>query len=103
MEVSRIYQRAQLLVTDKTLPKEDNPRLARALQDLYSTNGCVGIGYDDSPEIASNKAATAYNENNCRPGEPAKTIRFKAYNGTSFCIMSTNEKAFNIKLEDDEL
>ena len=89
-----------MLLFDKTLPKEENPNLARAIQDFYSISGCVGVGYDDSEETASSKASTSYSANKCQAGEPAKTIRFRAYNGTFYCIMTTNIKAYQIRLEE---
>jgi len=97
---NKTYQRAQKMVTDKSLPKEQNPNLARALQDLYMINGCVGVGYDDSPESAERKAAGAFKANQCQSGAPAKTMRFKAYNGSFYCIMTTNVNAGEFKLEE---
>jgi hypothetical protein len=99
-EASPIFKNAMNLVHDKELPREKNPLLARSLQDLYSLKGCVGVGYDDSPESATKKAASAYRESGCQSGEPAKTVRFRAYNGSFYCIMTTNALAYEIKLEE---
>jgi len=93
------YDRAQVLLHDKSLPKGENPKLARALQDFYMGRGCVGVGFGESPETATSQAEIAYRAHKCQKGEPAKTIRFTAHNGTFYCIMTTNVLADEIKLE----
>jgi len=94
---NRTFDRANSLVQDTTLTAEGNPNLARALQDFYSLNGCVGVGYGTRDEAATVMAAAAYKANMCRAGEPAKTIRFKAHNGTFYCVMSTNASAYEFQ------
>ena len=96
-QVNKIYERADSLVQDKSLGVEGNPNLARALQDFYSIGGCVGVGYGDKEAAATAMAAAAYKTNMCRAGDPAKTIRFKAHNGTLYCIMSTNATAYEFQ------
>ena len=99
LEDNPIFKNAFKLVNDQTLSIEKNPLLARSLQDFYMLKGCVGVGYGESAEIASNKSSAAYKESKCQAGEPAKTIRFKAYNGTFYCIMTTNPLSNSIMPE----
>ena len=87
------------MLEDKTLSKAENPSIARTLQDLYAAGGCVGVGYGDKQALADSVATTAYATNMCRAGEPGKTIRFRALNGTYYCIMATNVNAYDIPLE----